>query len=159
MSARYFESLCFHLDPLSPHRPALLTVPRPAPPCLFLILVSSVVSSHPVPVQPFSPLLSSSRLFPSPLPSDRPVATILAPPAVSWGVARDEAGRCDPLCLLLSCRYPSRFLCVPSSPSTSCRRAGREAGDGALPMPSARLCGFRVAGAICIYSFGKSPNI
>ena len=75
------NSSVFHPCTPSPRRPALLTAPRSAPP------------------------IFSSHLFPSPFPSDRPVAAILAPFIVSWGGAWDEARCCDPLRQPSPCRY------------------------------------------------------
>lgn len=159
MSARYFESLCFHLDPLSPRRLALLTAPRLAP----AFLVPFLVSSPSRLIQP-RPVLLPASLPVSPLP------VCLATPIVPWPLsslrplcrAIEElggAGRRDPLCLLLSFRYPSHFLCVPSSPRPSCRRAGREAGRAIIAHAVCAFVRFPCSEAICIYSFRKSPNI
>ena len=154
----------FRIPPFSiPVRPRCAVppcYPLPVSPCLdssrspsrFIPLVWRIAL-----VSLGSPFLSPSHLFPSSLLSDRPVA-IHAPPAVSWGGAWDGAGRCDPLSPLSLASIRSVSIGMPRSPRTSCRRAGRQAGR-AMPMPFAHLCGFRVAGAICIYPFGKSPNI
>lgn len=90
-----------------------------------------------------SPFLSPSHLFPSRLALTRP-ASIFAPPAVSWG---GEVGRSWSLRSAASVALAD----INSVPS-ACQarpvhrvvvRGGRR--EGALPMPSARLCGFRVA--------------
>lgn len=100
--------------PRSPSRPALslpvsCLVWRLVPSRLALLTASLPVS--PLPVCLATPIIPSPS---TPRPSCRAIEE------------RGGAGRRDPLCLLLSCRYPSRFLCVPNSPRTSCRRAGRQ---------------------------------
>ena len=149
------NSSVFHPCTPSLRRPALLPAPHLAPPCLFPFLVSSGVSSHPVPVPLVSLHISPFRLFPSSLPFRRPVAAIFAPSAVSWGGVWCGAIRRDPLHqlpLVNIRRAPSacQVLPVHRVAVRGDRRGGR-----ALPMPSTCLCDFRAVGAICIYSFGE----
>ena len=126
-------SSCFRIPPFSiPVRPRCAVPPcssLPISPCLdssrspsrFIPLVW-----RPALVPLVSTLFFPSGLFPSSLPFHRPVS-ILAPPAVSWGGAWDGAGRCDPLSPLSLAGIRSVSIGMPSSPRTSCRRAGRQA--------------------------------
>lgn len=152
--------------PLFPSRSAFAAPSRPAhrsPSRLALPLsVSRLVSSLRL-------ILSRPALFPASLPvSLLPVC--LATPIVPWPLSSPRpscraieelggAGRRGPLCLLLSCRYPSRFLCVPSSPRTSCRRAGRQTWRWSLAHAVCTFVRFPCSEVICIYPFRKSPNI
>lgn len=97
------------------HRAVPPCSPFPVPPRRASSRFSSrlIVPYYLVPVPLVSPFLSSSRLFPSFLPSCRPVATIIAPPVVSWGGEWGVAIRCDPLRQPPSCWHPLCSLGVP----------------------------------------------
>lgn len=143
-------------DSIRFRRPVLLPAHRPAPPCIFPFLVSS--TSRPSPRFSFRP--APACLFPSSLPSRRPVAAIIVPPALSWdGGDQDEAIRCDPLRRSPSCRYPLRFIGMPDSPRPSCRRAGSEADRESLIHAICVFVRFPCSEAICIYSFVESTNM
>ena len=114
----------------------------------------------PSPVPSFSSLLASAQPLPVCLavPSSRlrylrPAYRVVQ--SGSWA-KRAVAIRCVGRPLVV-------IRCVPSACPTRpvhrvVERGGRRRG-AASPMPSAHLRGFRAVGAICIYSFGKSPNI
>lgn len=133
----------FYYRPPSSPRPALLTVSRPAQPCLFPFPVSShLIASHLVLVPPFSPFLSPSNLFPPDLLSNYPVAAIIAPPVVSCGGACGGTSCCGSLrsaassvALPVSVAFPRRAKLAPSI-VLSCGEGGGEEGE---PCPC-RLC-------------------
>ena len=140
----------FRIPPFStlirPRRAVSPCSPFPVPPCLASSRFPSrlIASSYPVSVPPCFPLLFPSYLFPSALPLNRSVAVIIAPPVVSWGGEWGVAIRCDPLRQPPPCWHPLCSLGVPSSPRTSCRRAGRQAGEEEPCPCRLRVCAISV---------------
>ena len=156
----------FRIPPFSiPVRPRCAVppcYPLPVSPCLdssrspsrFIPLVWRIAL-----VSLGSPFLSPSHLFPSalPPPSSR------RHPRPAHRVVRSRNGAEQVVAIRCVCYYLVDIRSVSSAyqarPVHRVAVRGDRRGGRALPMPSARLCDFRAAVAICIYSFRKSPNI
>ena len=145
----------FYYRPLSLRRLALLPASRPVPACRFPFFVSSCVPSHP----------ATSRPACLPVPSLPVFLAVRSPRSRHHRPVCRVAGRGakQPVAIRCVIRRLSGIRSVPSAcqalPVHRVAVRGGRRGGRSLPMPPARLCGFRVVGAICIYSFWKSPNI
>lgn len=138
------------LAPRFPSRPAL---PRPVP--RLVSSRSSGVSPSPRSAPRFSPRLTFSRL-----PCRSIVPPLSSPRLPCRGAERGAEQVVAIRCVLYPWPVSVAFqsACQARPASRVAVQGGRRKGR-TLPIPSACLCDFRVVGAICIYSFGKSPNI
>lgn len=143
-----FQFLPFSI-PIRPHRAVPPCSPLPVPPCLassrspsrFIPLVWRLVPSRPALLTAYLPRLTSSRL-----PCRSIVPPLSSPRLPCRGAERGTelvvAIRCVRCPLPVSVAFQS--ACQARPVHRVVVRGGRREG-AVLPMPSARLCGFRVA--------------
>lgn len=142
--------LRFRIPPFStivrPRRAVPPCSPLPVPPCLASSRSPSrlIVSLYPVLVPLVSTLFFPSGLFPSPLPSCRPVAAIIAPPVVSWGGEWGVAIRCDTLWQPPSCWHPLCSIGVPKLAPSIVSSCGEGGGEGNHCPCHLRVCAVSV---------------
>lgn len=103
-----------------------------------------IVSLYPVLVPLVSTLFFPSGLFPSPLPSCRPVAAIIAPPVVSWGGEWGVAIRCDTLRQPPSCWHLLCSIGVPKLAPSIVSSCGEGGGEGNHCPCHLRVCAVSV---------------
>ena len=162
MLARVFEPLRFLSQSAfaAPSRSAHRSPSRPAVPLPVSRLVRRPVSSRPRPARLPAYL---------PVPSLPVFLAVRSSPVALWQSSLRPscrgAKRVAELFVAIRCvSHPlagiRRILSAcQARPANRVGRRGGRRGERALPMPSVRLCGFRVVKGICIYSFGKSPNM